>query len=96
MLKQVVRPGIYGDRAPLAVSAYHVYGEPISAADARIADYGPFEIGQAWAQFQLEEIHLRSAGSEEIEAPLEDFGRPDEPTLSKLDFEELEIKLDFF
>jgi hypothetical protein len=34
--------------------------------------------------------------TQEIEAPLEDFGRPDEPTLSKLDFEELEIKLDFF
>ena len=33
--------------------------------------------------------------TQEIDTPLEDFGRPDEPTLSKLDFEELEIKLDF-
>ena len=48
VLKRVVRPAIYGDRAPLTVSAYHVHGEPISAADARIADYEPFEIGQAW------------------------------------------------
>ena len=34
--------------------------------------------------------------TQEIDTPLEDFGGPDEPTLSKLDFEELEIKLDFF
>jgi hypothetical protein len=33
--------------------------------------------------------------TQEIKAPLEDFMHRDEPTLSKLDFEELEIKLEF-
>ena len=33
--------------------------------------------------------------TQEIEAPLIDPFRPDEPTLSKVDFDELEIKLDF-
>jgi hypothetical protein len=33
--------------------------------------------------------------TQEIDAPLEDYMRRDEPTLSKLDFEELEIKLEF-
>lgn len=44
----------------------------------------------------LRETDLDVDLTQEIDAPLEDFGRPDEPTLSKLDFEELEIKLDFF
>jgi hypothetical protein len=33
--------------------------------------------------------------TQEIDAPLEDFMRRDEPTLSRLDFDELEIKLEF-
>jgi hypothetical protein len=33
--------------------------------------------------------------TQEIEAPLTDSRRRDEPTLSKVDFDELEIKLDF-
>jgi hypothetical protein len=33
--------------------------------------------------------------TQEIEAPLEDFMGRDEPTLSKLDFDELDIKLEF-
>jgi hypothetical protein len=33
--------------------------------------------------------------TQEIDAPLGDFMRRDEPTLSKLDFDELEIKLEF-
>jgi hypothetical protein len=33
--------------------------------------------------------------TQEIEAPLNDLSRRDEPTLSKVDFDELEIKLDF-
>jgi alpha-mannosidase len=48
VLKRLVRPAIHGDRAPLAVSAFHVHGEPISVADARRGDYVPFEVGQQW------------------------------------------------
>jgi len=45
---------------------------PPRSSCAAAEDVGQLiEIRQAWAQFQLEEIHLRSAGSEEIEAPLE-------------------------
>jgi len=31
VLKRLVRPAVYGDRAPLTVSAYHVHGEPVPA-----------------------------------------------------------------
>ena len=47
-------------------------------------------------QSSLRKTDLDVDLTQEIDAPLEDFGRPDEPTLSKLDFDELEIKLDFF
>jgi hypothetical protein len=33
--------------------------------------------------------------TQEIDAPLEDFLRRDDPTLTKIDFDELEIKLEF-
>jgi hypothetical protein len=33
--------------------------------------------------------------TQEIDAPLEDYLRRDEPTLTKLDFDELEINLEF-
>ena len=33
-LKTVVRPAIYGRRAPLEVSAHHLHGEPIRAIEA--------------------------------------------------------------
>ncbi len=46
-------------------------------------------------QSPLRKLEIDMDLTQEIDAPLEDFGRPDEPTLSKLDFEELEIKLDF-
>ena len=48
VLKRLVRPAIYGEHAPLAVSAYHVHGEPISVSVARARDYVPFETGQSW------------------------------------------------
>ena len=48
VLKRLVRPAIHGDRAPLAVSAHHVHGEPISVTDARGGDYVPFEVGESW------------------------------------------------
>ncbi len=48
VIKQLVKPAIFGDRAPLEVSAYHVHGEPVAVSDARAGDYAPFEIGAAW------------------------------------------------
>jgi alpha-mannosidase len=43
-----VLPAVYGPTAPLAVSAHHVGGEPISAAAAMAASYEPFEVGGEW------------------------------------------------
>ncbi|HTK16635.1 MAG TPA: alpha-mannosidase [Acidimicrobiia bacterium] len=48
VLKRLVRPAIYGERAPLAVSAFHVRGEPIGVADARRGVYVPFAVGEQW------------------------------------------------
>jgi hypothetical protein len=43
---------------------------------------------------QLNELDVGDL-TQEIDAPLEVLIRRDEPTLSKLDFDELEIKLEF-
>jgi alpha-mannosidase len=47
-LKTVVRPAIYGQRAPLEVSAHHLHGEPIPAAEAVRRQFTAFEVGDTW------------------------------------------------
>jgi alpha-mannosidase len=47
-LKTVIRPAIYGRRAPLEVSAHHLHGEPIPAIEAVERPFTPFELGDAW------------------------------------------------
>ena len=47
-LKTVVRPAIYGRRAPLEVSAHHLHGEPIPAIEAVARPFTPFEVGNPW------------------------------------------------
>jgi alpha-mannosidase len=39
---------IHGARRPIAVEAFHVHGEPISAKEALQGKYEPFAVGQAW------------------------------------------------
>ncbi len=41
---------MYGERLPFEVTAWHVPGEPVPVADARRADYVPFEIGGRWGK----------------------------------------------
>ena len=47
-LKRVVKPAIYGARAPLRIEAHHVHGEPIAVSEARRRDYVPMAVGDAW------------------------------------------------
>ena len=47
-LKTVVRPAVYGRRAPLEVSAHHLHGEPIPAIEAVGRPFTAFEVGDAW------------------------------------------------
>ena len=47
-LKTVLRPAIYGRRAPLEVSAHHLHGEPIPATEAVRRPFAPFEVGDGW------------------------------------------------
>jgi len=48
VIRQLVRPAIYGERVPLTVLGHQVRGEPISVSDARECEYAPFAIGEAW------------------------------------------------
>ncbi len=48
VLNEFLRPRRRGESAPLEVAAYHVHGEPVSAAAAFAADYQPFAIGGSW------------------------------------------------
>ncbi|MGW5444231.1 alpha-mannosidase [Streptomyces asiaticus] len=43
-----LRPGLYSDRVPLEVAAWHIPGEPVPVADALRAEYRPFVTGGSW------------------------------------------------
>ena len=45
-----IRPHVHGPGTPLAVSAWHVPGEPVSVDVAREAELSPFEIGGRWGK----------------------------------------------
>ncbi|RPK56318.1 Mannosylglycerate hydrolase [Streptomyces sp. ADI96-02] len=47
-LHQFIRPARYAARAPLAVSVWHVPGEPVPVAEALKAAYAPFSAGTEW------------------------------------------------
>jgi hypothetical protein len=76
------------DRVNVELAATGVLSKPLAIME-RVVMKAP---GQSSSRKTELDVDL----TQEIDAPLEDFGKPDEPTLSKLDFEELEIKLDFF
>ncbi len=48
ILDQRVRPAVYAERVPLALSAWTVAGEPVPVEDALAATYEPFEVGTLW------------------------------------------------
>lgn len=47
-LQTVVRPAIYAQRIPLAVTAHHLHGEPIPVKEALLRPFTEFEVGQTW------------------------------------------------
>jgi alpha-mannosidase len=47
-IAEVVRPAVHPDRRPFEVAAFPVRGEPINAAQALLATYVPFQVGEAW------------------------------------------------
>jgi alpha-mannosidase len=48
VVRTVVRPAIYPATAPVDITAHHVHGEPISAAEAASRTFEPFAVGDAW------------------------------------------------
>ena len=48
VVRNVVRPAIYPSTAPLDITAHHVHGEPITAAEAAARTFEPFAVGEAW------------------------------------------------
>lgn len=52
-IRERVRRAVYGERVAFEVTAWHVPGEPVPAADARAridTDFVPFEIGGRWGK----------------------------------------------
>ena len=47
-ITDVIRPAIYPQRRPLEVSAFHLHGEPMAAAEALRGGFESFAVGQAW------------------------------------------------
>jgi len=48
LLADAVDPATFGPTAPLAVSAHHLPGEPISPAEALRRPFEPFAVGERW------------------------------------------------
>ncbi|HET7041168.1 MAG TPA: hypothetical protein VFI13_04085, partial [Gemmatimonadales bacterium] len=48
VLNAVVEPAVFGPGHPLAISAHHLRGEPITPAEAIARPFGPFAVGDAW------------------------------------------------
>jgi alpha-mannosidase len=48
ILKEKIRPAIYGESVPLTAAAWDVPGEPVPPAEGLSADYQPFAVGEAW------------------------------------------------
>jgi alpha-mannosidase len=48
VMSEFVRPRRQGPSVPVEVSAFHVHGEPVPAAQALAAEYEPFAVGGAW------------------------------------------------
>lgn len=49
-LRQWLRPAQYADRVPLALSVWHVPGEPVPVDQALQASYEPFTVGTVWGK----------------------------------------------
>ncbi|TYR51837.1 alpha-mannosidase [Streptomyces parvus] len=65
-LHQFVRPAQYAARTPLAVSVWHVPGEPVPVAEAVGADFAPFTVGTEWGKpWSTSWFRLRGAVPEE-------------------------------
>ncbi|HEV8625094.1 MAG TPA: glycoside hydrolase family 38 C-terminal domain-containing protein [Acidimicrobiia bacterium] len=48
LLEGVVDPAVFGPEEPLAVSAHHLPGEPVSPAEALRLPFEPFAVGGSW------------------------------------------------
>jgi alpha-mannosidase len=50
VLRERIRPAVYGAKEPLRVTAWHVPGEPVPPAEGLAAEYEPFEVGATWGR----------------------------------------------
>jgi alpha-mannosidase len=50
VLRERIRPAVYGATVPLRVAAWTVPGEPVPPAQALAAGYEPFQIGAPWGR----------------------------------------------
>lgn len=50
VLKERVRPAVYGRPHPLTVTAWHVSGEPVPVEEGLDGQFAPFEVGQEWGR----------------------------------------------
>jgi len=50
VLRERIRPAVYGATVPLQVAAWHVPGEPVPPVEGMAAEYQPFEVGAPWGR----------------------------------------------
>ena len=49
-LRERIRPAIHPESVPLSIEAWTAPGEPVPFAEAMLADYRPFSVGDGWAR----------------------------------------------
>lgn len=50
VVRERIRPAIFGARHAVTVEGWHVPGEPVPVAEARAASFEPFAVGQSWGR----------------------------------------------
>jgi alpha-mannosidase len=77
VLRERIRPAVYGAAVQLRTSAWHVPGEPVPPAEGLAASYQPFEVGTAWGRpwgttwFRFEATTPAEWGDREVAAVID-------------------------
>jgi alpha-mannosidase len=48
VMRERIRPAVYGARQPATIAVWHAPGEPVPVAEALAAEYSPTQVGEPW------------------------------------------------
>jgi alpha-mannosidase len=48
VMRERIRPAVYGPRVPARIDVWHAWGEPVPVEEALLAPYSPTSVGEPW------------------------------------------------